>query len=133
MTSLSGGPHEKMSRRFPRLSNAKVLLLLPRMLWSYARLIALFTARPKSSEGPERAQKKRRKKKKRVYVEALCLRLRCVEIRIHVFCSQVCVFACAAASRSTSSPGEFTFVCVTEAHGQTAGLPLVNDRQGRSG
>ena len=53
-----------MSRRFPRLSNAKVLLLLPRMLWSYARLIALFTARPKSSEGPEPAQKKRRKKKR---------------------------------------------------------------------
>lgn len=80
--------------------------------------MALFTARPISSEGGSVLRKKKRSPvKERVLVEAVCLRLLCVEIRIHVVCSQVCVcVCCAAVSRSTSSLGEFTFVCVSLRH-----------------
>lgn len=54
--------------------------------------MALFTARPISSEGGSVLRKKKRSPvKERVLVEAVCLRLLCVEIRIHVVCSQVCV------------------------------------------
>lgn len=49
----------------PQFSNAKVLLLLPWMLWSYQRLMALFTARPISSGGEGACSEKKEKPSKR--------------------------------------------------------------------